>query len=132
MNWSKAVIAGLVGGVALWFSNFILHGLVMGGTYQKYEVFRMDSGPMYFLAISVLMAVFAALLFAKTRGSWAAGLTGGATFGFFLGLFTFFAHFYNPLTIDGFPYYLSWCWGGIGLIALTIMGAAIGLVYKEA
>jgi len=132
MNWAKAIIAGVVGGIALWIANFIMHGLIMGNTYARYPVFRMEGNPVYFLLAAVLMSIFAAILFAKTRGSWAPGLKGGATFGCFLGLFSFFAHFYHPLTIEGFPYFLAWCWGGIGLIALAIMGAAQGMIYKEA
>lgn len=130
MNWPKVIIAGVVGGIALWIANFIMHGLILGNTYAEYPVFKLEGNPVYFLLAAVLMSLFAAMLFAKTRGSWAAGLKGGATFGFFLGLFSFFAHFYHPLTIEGFPYFLAWCWGGIGLIALTIMGAAQGLTYK--
>jgi hypothetical protein len=131
MNWSKTTLAGVAGGIALWLANFVLHGLIMGATYEEYEVFRMDGGVFHFLLVAVMMSFFAAVLFGRTRGSWAAGIQGGATFGFYLGLFSFFAHFYNPLTIEGFPYYLSWCWGGIGLIGLTIMGAVVGMVYKE-
>lgn len=131
MNWSKTILAGVVGGVAMWLAGGVLHGFIMAGTYAKYEVFRQDGGVLHFLLVAVMISLFAALLFAKTRGTWAAGFKGGATFGFYLGLFSFFAQFYSPLIIEGFPYYLSWCWGGIGLIEMTIMGAAMGAVYKE-
>ena len=131
MNWSKTILAGVLGGVAMWLANFVLHGLIMAATYSRYDVFRQDGGVFHFLLIGVMMSFFAAMLFGKTRSSWAPGVKGGATFGFYLGLFSFFAHFYNSLTIEGFPYYLSWCWGGIGLIVLTIMGVAIGAVYKK-
>ena len=131
MNWSKAILAGVVGGVVMWLANFVLHGLIMGAAYSKYAIFRQDGGVAHFLLLGLLISFFAAVLFAKTRGSWAAGMKGGATFGFYLGLVSFFAHFYNSLTIEGFPYHLNWCWGGIGLIVMTITGAAIGAVYKE-
>ena len=68
----------------------------------------------------------AALLFARTRGSWAAGWKGGLTFGFFLGLVLFFQRFYDPLVIDGYPYYLSWCQGGINMINSLLAGAVPG------
>jgi hypothetical protein len=72
----------------------------------------------------------AALLFARTRGSWAAGLRGGLTFGFFLGLVIFFQRFYDPLVIDGYPYYLSWCQGGISMIDSLLAGAVVGTIIK--
>jgi len=132
MNWSKAILAGVVGGIVMWLANFVMHGLIMGSAYTKYEVFAKEEANMFlFLFAGVLISIFAAILFAKTRGSWADGMMGGATFGFYLGLVSFFAHFYNHLVIKGFPYHLSWCWGGIGLIAMVLMGAAIGLVYKK-
>ena len=68
----------------------------------------------------------AALLFARTRGSWAAGWKGGLSFGLFLGLVLFFQRFYDPLVIDGYPYYLSWCQGGISMIDSLLAGAVIG------
>jgi hypothetical protein len=133
MNWTKAILAGVVGGIALNLADWIMHGFILGPTYMKYPVFTQEpASPLYFLAISLLMGIFAALLFAKTRSSWAEGIAGGATYGFFLGLIQFFAHFYNPLVFEGFPYYLSWCWGGVGMIGMVILGAVLGLIYKRA
>ena len=47
-----------------------------------------------------------------------------------LGWIGFFAQFYPALTIAGFPYYLSWCWGGIELIGWLIFGWVAGALYK--
>ena len=77
------------------------------------------------------IGIFAAILFAKTRTSWAESWKGGATFGFWLSLTAFFANFYYPLVLEGFPYYLSWCWGGINVIEGVIGGAVLGLIYKR-
>jgi hypothetical protein len=55
---------------------------------------------------------------------------GGMTFGFWLGLVAFFATFYNPLIFQGFPYFLSWCWGAITLIGWLVYGAIVGAMYK--
>ena len=52
-------------------------------------------------------------------------------FGFWLGLVAFFSPFYDSLVIEGFPYFLSWCWGGANLISLVIFGAVIGAIYKS-
>ena len=135
MNSKKALIAGVVGGIVLWIAGFVLHGLIMGSTYMKYtEVFSQEEEPMnmfWFLVIALGIAIVAAFLFAKTRDCWAEGIGGGVTFGLFLGLFSFFPQFYNSLIYEGFPYYLGWCWGGISMIEMLILGAVLAAVYKQ-
>ena len=133
MNPIRALLAGLAAGVAVFFSDFVLHGLVLGDTYVKYpEVFSQDgSSPFYFLLISVCLAVPAAFLFARTRGNWTPGILGGLTFGGWLGLIGFFVPFYHPLTIEGFPYFLAWCQGGACLISSLVGGAVAGVVYPR-
>lgn len=85
MNWAKVFITGIVGGVVVWLYNFLMHGLIMAKTYEKYEVFRQDASPVFFALATIFIAIFGALLFAKTRNSWSEGLKGGITFGFFCG-----------------------------------------------
>jgi len=133
MNWSKTILAGVVAGVATFLVDFVMHGIIMADTYSGYpEVFTQTEGnPLYFGVISICIGIFAAILFAKTRGSWSAGWAGGAAFGFWLGMTAFFAQFYPALTIDGFPYYLSWCWGGMTLIDGVVGGCVLGAVYKS-
>ena len=134
MSWNRAIVAGLVGGIAMWLASFVLHGLIMGATYMKYpEVFSQEaSNPLWFLVIEILIAIPAAVIFAKTRASWSAGVAGGIAFGFWIGAFGFFAQFFNPLVIEGFPYYLAWCWGGINMIVSLILGAVLGGIVKAA
>lgn len=133
MNWTRALIAGVVGGIVVNIADFVQHGLILGKVYVKYDqVFAQEqANPLYFLLIALLTGVFGAIIFAKTRTSWAPGVKGGLAFGLLLGLFTFWMPFYNPLVIDGFPYYLSWCWGGVNLIDGLIFGAVIGAIYKR-
>ncbi len=134
MNWTKAVLAGAVGAVAVWLADFVMHGVIMRNTYMKYpEVFSQEqANPLLFLWVGLFIAVAAAILFAKTRACWAEGVVGGVTFGFFLGLVLFFPSFYNSIVFDGFPYFMSWCWGGINLIGMVILGAVLGAIYKKA
>jgi hypothetical protein len=133
MNWSKVLIGGVVAGVAVNVTEWVLHGMVMRSTYEKYsDVFRQDqANPLFFLLAAICVSFAAAILFSKTRGCWSGGFKGGATFGGFLGLFGFFTFFYNPLVFDGYPYYLAWCQGSITLIALVIAGGVLGLLIKE-
>ena len=131
MNVMRILIAGLAGGVVMWLVSFVLHGLVLGNTYLKYPVFSQEaSNPIHFLILEVLIAIPAAIIFMKTRPSWRPGVAGGLVFGFWLGAFGFFAQFFNPLVIEGFPYYLGWCWGGVNLIVSLFLGLVLGGLIK--
>ena len=132
MNWGRIALAGVAAGIVTTVSDFVLHGVVMAPTYRRLsQVFsQTEANPAWFVLVAVTICFMSALLFARTRGSWAAGWKGGLTFGFFLGLVVFFQGFYDPLVIDGFPYYLSWCHGGIGMIDSLLAGAVIGATLK--
>lgn len=133
MNWSKAIIAGVVGGVVQTLANYVMHRVIMAETYMKYSVFTQEqANPAHFFLIGICVAIMAAILFGKTRDSWGEGLRGGATYGFFLGLVAFFTPFYNSLVFEGFPYFMSWCWAGIYLIGFVILGAVLGAIMKKA
>ncbi len=131
MQWSKAIIAGAVGGVANAVYSFIMHGLIMGNTYQsRPEVFRQDTNPVWYPIVAILLGVVAGLFFARSRSAWSAGVKGGVNFGLWLGLVGFAATFYDPLIFAGFPYFLTWCWGAITLIGWLVYGAVAGAMYK--
>jgi cellobiose-specific phosphotransferase system component IIC len=132
MTWSKIIVAGVAAGFVANIADFIMHGLILGNTYTKYPVFSQEqANPLLFLAVSICIGIIAAMFYARTVDSWAGGWKGGATFGFFIGLVHFFSNHYHPLVLDGFPYYLSWCWGGTGLISAVIAGAVIGAIYTK-
>ena len=134
MNWQKALVAGVAAGIAASIAEFVLHGMIMSSTYMKYpDVFTQEqANPLYFLLVAVCMSIFAAILFGKTRQSWADGFQGGATYGFFLGMVYFWPRFYDAIVYEGYPYYLSWCQGGINLIVAVISGAVMGALYRRA
>ncbi|HLF55259.1 MAG TPA: hypothetical protein VI942_00295 [Thermoanaerobaculia bacterium] len=130
MNWTRVVLGGLAAGIVTNIVDFVMHGMLLGKTYQRYtEAFsQTPANPLHFFVVAVAIGVLTAVLFARSRGSWGDGWKGGATFGLYLGLAGFFASFYNPLVIDGFPYYLAWCWGGIHVIDGVVGGAVLGAV----
>ena len=125
VNWAKVTIAGVAAGVVVSLVNYLLYGVIMADTYRTYsQVFSQEqASPLYFFGVSIAIAFFFAVLFAKTRNCWAAGAKGGMVYGFWLGMVAYFANFYDPLVLDGFPYYLAWCHGGIGLIGAVVGGA---------
>ena len=131
MNLQKALIAGAVGGVVNAVYGFIMHGMIMGGTYTAQpELFRQDANMMWFPIISILIGIVGGMIFAKTYSSWKAGVMGGVTFGFWIGLLPFLATFFNPLIFKGYPYYLAWCTGAILLLGWMVYGAVVATLYK--
>jgi hypothetical protein len=131
MSWGRVLAGGIAAGVVTSAADFVQHGVLLADTYKKYsEAFtQTQASPMYFLAVALCVGICTAILFGKTRASWAPGWKGGLAFGFFFALAIFFMNFYQPLVIGGFPYHLAWCWGGInvvdGLLAGAVMGAII-------
>lgn len=133
MNWTRVVLAGIAGGIVTNVCEFVVHGVLMKDTYtSRPEVFEQtEANPLFFLLIAIATALVMAVLWAKTRSCWPRGVKGGATLGFFVGLFLFLANFYYSLVIADFPYYLSWCWGTSSLIFAMITGSVVALVYKD-
>ena len=133
MSWGKILVGGVVAGVVGTLVDFVIHGFILAETYMQYEVFTQEeANPLYFLLISIMVGIMAAVLFSKTRNSWGAGAGGGATFGFFAGLFVFFMPFYNSLVLEGFPYFLSWAWGGAYLVSSIVFGIVLSFFIKPA
>ena len=123
MKLSKVLLTGIVGGAVVWVYYFLTHGLILADTYMKHSVFITESAnPIWFVFNTVLVALAGALLFAKTRGSWAEGIKGGLTFGFFVGLVLFFYQFLNSFLLE---------WGGIELIGWLVFGLVAGILYKN-
>ena len=131
MNWGKVLMTGAVGGVVLWLYQFVMHGLILGNTYAGMSIFIQTGSPFWFLAIAVTTGIGGAMMFSKTRNVWGAGIKGGVTFGAILGIVPFFGQFYFPMLIDGFPYYLAWCWGTIAIVGWMIFGAVASFIIKE-
>jgi len=80
MQWSKTLVAGVVGGVVAAIYNFVTYGMIMGNTFQKYTIFRSDANMIWYPVLAVLTGLAGAMLFAKTRSAWGAGAKGGVNF----------------------------------------------------
>ncbi|MCY3964587.1 MAG: hypothetical protein OXG83_06100 [Acidobacteria bacterium] len=137
MNWGKAVVAGLVAGIAQNIVNFVMHGLILdsAGTYEGHAAFAQEDDPtvfVWFTAIALVIGVVAALFFASSRQSWQAGARGGLHFGILLGAVVGFQQFYLTLVIDGFPYHVAWIWLAVEIISFGVGGMVLGAMVKRA
>jgi len=93
MNWTRVVLGGLAAGIVVNIADFVMHGMLLAKTYRRYsEVFaQTPAHPLRYAVVAIAIGLLTALLFARSRGSWAADWKGGATFGFYLGLAGFFS-----------------------------------------
>ena len=42
MNWTRALIGGVVAGIVVWIADFVMHGILLGETYARYPVFTQE------------------------------------------------------------------------------------------
>ncbi|NNE43454.1 MAG: hypothetical protein HKN12_04545 [Gemmatimonadetes bacterium] len=133
MNWTRVLLATVVGAVAMWLVSFVLHGMLLAETYIGLpEVFSQEAAnPMLFLFAELLIALPAVIIFAKTRSCWAPGIGGGLSYGFLLGLIGGFSQHFNPLIFEGFPYSLAWYWFAANVVITMSLGAVVGLMIKR-
>lgn len=137
MNWGRAVVAGLVAGIAQNIVNFVMHGLVLdtAGTYEGHAAFAQEDDPtvfVWFTVIAVVIGVVASLFFASSRQSWQAGARGGLHFGILLGAVVGFQQFYLTLVISDFPYHVAWIWLAVEIISFGVGGMVLGAMIKRA
>jgi hypothetical protein len=132
MNWNKIVLAGVAGGVVVTIFQILAHGFALGSVYTDHPTFSQEqANPLFFVGIATGVGIAGAILFSRTRASWGEGWRGGATFGFFVGLTALFVPMYNSLVIEQFPYFLTWCWGGIDLVGWVLYGTVAALFIKN-
>ena len=73
MNCIRAIIVGVEGGIVINLYDFLMHSYVMASTYEKHPIFHVEpANPVWFFVVAILMGIFAAFLFARTRDSWPA------------------------------------------------------------
>ncbi len=132
MNWGKIALAGFASGFVVWLFDFLAHGFIIGSTYLDQVPFsQAPANPLLFLAIAIAIGLMGAILFSKSRASWGEGWKGGATFGFFVGLTMLFVPFFNPLVIEGFPYFHAWAWGLINVGDWVLYGTVASFFIKS-
>ena len=74
MNWTKILLGGVVMGIVMALVNYVLHGFIMANAYtSRPEVFAQEqANPAYFFLTAIIVALFAAAIFDKSRSAWGA------------------------------------------------------------
>jgi len=134
MNLKKVLLstvgAGIVGNVL----DYVVHGNILTAKYysQIPALFKQNPPIQWFVIADFVAAFVLVWAWQKVRGSFGGGAKGGATGGFYAGvLVNFPAQIYLYLTLNGFPYELSWIFIVYGILWYTILGAVIGYLYEK-
>jgi len=133
MNIKKLVLATVVAGVVANVLDFVVHGMILGGTYaQNPSLFRQDVSPLWFI-VGDFVAVFVFLwVYDRVYSSFGGGPKGGATFGLFAGILVNFPSWiFAHLMFVGYGYSLSWTMTIYGIVWAIVVGAVAGALYKK-
>ncbi|MFQ5747811.1 MAG: hypothetical protein ACE5HF_11430 [Gemmatimonadota bacterium] len=132
MNVKKLILAAIVVGIVVNVYDFVIHGVLLAGTYEGLPaLFRQDSPILWLVIGGFVAALVFVWYYAKVQGSFGTGAGAGAKFGLYTGILLGFPSqlFLNMMFVD-FPYSLSWIWVfaiiGWGIVA----GATAGAMYR--
>jgi hypothetical protein len=134
MNYGRLVLAALAGTVVDAVYGFLVYGTLLYGEFSRYPgVYRPSDAPPFFL-MTMFAGIFVAMLAAvviyskgiESQGGAGEGIRFGALLGVFLGVL-FASISYGTLNIGR---KLTAMMAVAGIVEWTLVGAAIGAVYR--
>lgn len=136
MNYGRIVLAGVVGTVVFFVSGFLVFGLLIAKYYAPYPgVYRSLDAVQARFPIGIASAFLAILVLAAIYAKGyegGAGIVEGARFGLLVGLFVVFAVVGDEYVTLNIGRRLALAMAAGRLVDWTVVGMAIGLVYKPA
>jgi hypothetical protein len=110
MDFKKFLAIGLAVGIAANIVDFLVHGQLLADFYT-HPPFRQGINPGWMILSDFVAAFVFAWFYLAVAGSFAPGVPGGATMGFYTGVLLIFpAAILMHLMFEGIPYYLAWIW----------------------
>lgn len=110
MDFKKFLAIGLAVGIAANIVDFLVHGQLLADFYT-HPPFRQGVNPGWMILSDFVAAFVFAWFYLAVAGSFAPGVPGGATMGFYTGVLLIFpAAILMHLMFEGIPYYLAWIW----------------------
>ena len=131
MDFKKFLTIGIAVGIAANAFDFVVHGNLLADFYAR-PPFRQDVRIGWMILSDLVAAFVFAWFYLVVAGSFAPGVSGGATMGFYTGvLVNFPAAIFMYLMFQGFPYFLSWIWIVYGVFWYVCAGAIAGAIGKR-
>jgi hypothetical protein len=133
---NKKVWLGFIVIFVLWNAlDFLIHGVLLSGTYGTPEVMRLFRPDMQekmwiFYLVSVFTAFFITLIFSKWyKGK---GVLEGIQFGLYTGFLMATPMAYSSYAMYPIPYHLAMQWFLYGMLHYVILGIVLSLVFGKA
>ena len=132
MNLQKILVPALVVGIVANILDFIFHGMIMKDYYAGLTIFNQEMSVGWLVFGDFVAALVFVCVYDRVQGSFAAGPTGGATYGLYAGILVNFPTWiFSSMLITGFTYGLAWIWTIYGIIWGIVSGAVMGALYKK-
>jgi hypothetical protein len=133
MNTKKWVITSVVVFIAAQILEFIIHYLILGGTYQATShLWRPEAEMNQMMWMMWLTGLIWAFLFVYifAKGYEGRGIMEGVRFGLLIGLF-----YSLPMSLGSYvtipmPFSLALNWFIFGMIEIVVLGVLAALIYK--
>jgi hypothetical protein len=131
MDFKKFLAIGIAVGVAENVIDFFVHGKLLADLYT-HPPFRQDIRFGWMILSDFVAAFVFAWFYLAVAGSFAPGVPGGATMGFYTGVLLIFpAAILMHLMFEGIPYYLSWIWIFYTVAWYICAGAIAGAINRR-
>ena len=131
MDFRKLIAIGFAVGIAANAIDFVVHGNLLASFYA-HPPFRQDVNPGWMILGDFIAGFVFAWFYLAVAGSFAPGVPGGMTMGFYTGVLMIFpAAIFMHLMFEGFPYYLSWIWVFYVVVLYVCAGAIAGAINKR-
>jgi hypothetical protein len=131
MDFKKFLTIGIVVGVAANVVDFVVQGNLLADFYT-HPPFRQDMKIGWMILSDFVAAFVFAWFYLAVAGSFAPGVPGGATMGFYTGVLVIFpAAILMHLMFEGIPYYLAWIWIFYTVAWYVGAGAIAGAINKR-
>ena len=131
MDFKKFLTIGIAVGIAANVIDFVVHGSLLASFYS-HPPFRQDVSVRWLILGDFVAGFVFAWFYLAVAGSFAPGVPGGMTMGFYTGVLMIFpAAIFMYLMFEGFPYYLSWIWVFYVIVLYVGAGAIAGAINKR-
>ena len=131
MNIRRFIGASIAVFVANQVTDPIIHGLVLGKTYETLNhIWRPEMMSKMWI-MSVTSFIFAFLfVYIFTKGYENKGIVEGVRYGIIIGFFMNVVNMFNQYVVYPIPFTLVLQWFVFGMIQFIIYGIVAGLIYK--
>ena len=128
----KIVIGGVLVFIAWAVLDFLIHGVILGGTYAEQSGLWRPRAEMK-IGVMYLAVLIAALSFAALWGWFVSDRTpaGGAKFGLVWGLGVGVSMGYGSYAVMPIPYHMALVWFLGTLVEAVVAGLIVGAVIRE-